>query len=194
MVCFAFNQNSQESGLIRTCPAPGGPHVPTCACRAPGPDPRRAASKQAGVQMPRWPPLQVGADEEPGLPLRPAGGSGAGGGGWFCARRVSGTTRELPAPTGNGLPKALSVRSLHKRFLLLCRLAGDTVQGREGQPALGTHAGCSALRGASRAPMVSSSQTRIPPHGGPISAQARAGLGGHALTGVHTQGSKPTQG
>lgn len=99
---------------------------PTSACmccRAPGPDPRRAASKPAGVQMPWRPPLQVGA-EEPGLPLRRAGRIGLGGGCWgrreplpdphVLAGGPVAMTWELPPPRGHRLPKALSVRLLHK--------------------------------------------------------------------------------
>lgn len=58
LVCFAFNKNSQESGLIRTRPARGGPHVSTCTCRAPGPDPRRAQRASGSEGASGWPRLQ----------------------------------------------------------------------------------------------------------------------------------------
>lgn len=81
LVCFVFNKNSQESGLIRTRLACGGPHVSTCAHRAPGPDPRRARASERGEGAGGGPSLQgPGRGFASGRPLRPGALGGAGPG------------------------------------------------------------------------------------------------------------------
>lgn len=105
-VCFAFSENSQESGPIGTRPARGGPRVLACARRAPGPDPGWPPPEDRGVGGIRTGP----ASEAGGLVAGALGGAGADPLGVQQSRTMSDAQDPAQAPAA---PPAVAARPLH---------------------------------------------------------------------------------